>query len=227
MVTLRHSSNKMQERQNDSPLRVISLVVISVVVITTTVRAALARGSLHLLLNQLTPRTEVWVFFYLKNITRRQDENSTKFALLRFRTGNVTQWRTVGGTCVAGTGCEHRFRLSGRRQLCRFTTDRMTAAWSTLLCRHEQGAAMAEGSVMLVLRQTGVCIATSWSGPTNLITGLADALVRSYPCCCHHRSSVRPCLSALCISKWMSWIVVSRTSIAFRRSRWRVAAHYG
>lgn len=50
-----------------------------------------------------------------------------------------------------------------------------------LLCRHEQGAAMAAIGYARSSGKVGVCIATSGPGATNLITGLADALLDSIP----------------------------------------------
>lgn len=50
-----------------------------------------------------------------------------------------------------------------------------------LLCRHEQGAAMAAIGYARSTGKTGVCIATSGPGATNLLTGLADALLDSVP----------------------------------------------
>lgn len=50
-----------------------------------------------------------------------------------------------------------------------------------LLCRHEQGAAMAAIGYARATGKTGVCMATSGPGATNLITGLADALLDSVP----------------------------------------------
>ena len=50
-----------------------------------------------------------------------------------------------------------------------------------LLCRHEQGAARAAIGYARSTGKTGVCIATSGPGATNLITGLADALLDSVP----------------------------------------------
>jgi len=50
-----------------------------------------------------------------------------------------------------------------------------------LLCRHEQGAAMAAIGYARATGKVGVCIATSGPGATNLITGLADALLDSIP----------------------------------------------
>ena len=50
-----------------------------------------------------------------------------------------------------------------------------------VLCRHEQGAAFAAIGYARSSKQTGVCIATSGPGATNLITALADALLDSIP----------------------------------------------
>ncbi|MFZ7235607.1 acetolactate synthase 2 catalytic subunit [Avibacterium gallinarum] len=50
-----------------------------------------------------------------------------------------------------------------------------------LLCRNEQGAAMAAIGYARASGKTGVCIATSGPGATNLITGLGDALMDSIP----------------------------------------------
>lgn len=48
-----------------------------------------------------------------------------------------------------------------------------------LLCRNEQGAAMAAIGYARASGKVGVCIATSGPGATNLITGLGDALLDS------------------------------------------------
>lgn len=50
-----------------------------------------------------------------------------------------------------------------------------------ILCRHEQGAVIAAIGYARSSGKTGVCIATSGPGATNLITGLADALLDSVP----------------------------------------------
>ena len=68
-----------------------------------------------------------------------------------------------------------------------------------LLCRHEQGAAMAAIGYARATGKTGVCIATSGPGATNLITGLADALLDApslllpSPVRCPHRLSALSC----------------------------------
>ncbi|USH02454.1 acetolactate synthase 2 catalytic subunit [Grimontia kaedaensis] len=50
-----------------------------------------------------------------------------------------------------------------------------------VLCRHEQGAAMAAIGYARSTGGVGVCLATSGPGATNLITGLADAMMDSVP----------------------------------------------
>jgi len=50
-----------------------------------------------------------------------------------------------------------------------------------ILTRHEQGAAHAANGYARVTGRTGVCIATSGPGATNLITGIANAYMDSIP----------------------------------------------
>ncbi|KFM28691.1 Acetolactate synthase 1, chloroplastic [Auxenochlorella protothecoides] len=50
-----------------------------------------------------------------------------------------------------------------------------------ILCRHEQGEIFAAEGYAKVSGRVGVCIATSGPGATNLVTGLADALLDSVP----------------------------------------------
>jgi acetolactate synthase-1/2/3 large subunit len=53
-----------------------------------------------------------------------------------------------------------------------------------ILTRHEQGAAHAAQGYARVSGKVGVCIATSGPGATNLITGIADAMIDSTPLVC-------------------------------------------
>ena len=53
-----------------------------------------------------------------------------------------------------------------------------------VLVRHEQGAIHAAQGYARATGKTGVCVATSGPGATNLITGLADAMVDSTPLVC-------------------------------------------
>ncbi len=53
-----------------------------------------------------------------------------------------------------------------------------------ILPRHEQGAVHAAEGYARVTRKVGVCMATSGPGATNLITGIADAMMDSTPLVC-------------------------------------------
>ncbi len=53
-----------------------------------------------------------------------------------------------------------------------------------ILTRHEQGATHAAEGYARVKNTAGVCFATSGPGATNLITGLADAMMDSCPMVC-------------------------------------------
>lgn len=53
-----------------------------------------------------------------------------------------------------------------------------------VLVRHEQGAAHAAEGYARVTGKPGVCIVTSGPGATNLVTGLADAMMDSVPIVC-------------------------------------------
>lgn len=50
-----------------------------------------------------------------------------------------------------------------------------------ILCRHEQGAALAADGYARATGRVGVCLATSGPGATNLVTGLANAMLDSVP----------------------------------------------
>jgi acetolactate synthase-1/2/3 large subunit len=53
-----------------------------------------------------------------------------------------------------------------------------------ILPRHEQGGIHAAEGYARVTRRTGVCLVTSGPGATNLLTGLADAILDSTPLVC-------------------------------------------
>ncbi|NLF25835.1 MAG: biosynthetic-type acetolactate synthase large subunit [Deltaproteobacteria bacterium] len=53
-----------------------------------------------------------------------------------------------------------------------------------ILVRHEQGAAHAAEGYARATGRTGVCMATSGPGATNLVTGIADAMLDSVPIVC-------------------------------------------
>ena len=86
----------------------------------------------------------------------------------------------MGGTCVAGRGVNTVFGYPGGAIMPVYDA-LYDGGVEHLLCRHEQGAAMAAIGYARATGKTGVCIATSGPGATNLITGLADALLDSIP----------------------------------------------
>ena len=53
-----------------------------------------------------------------------------------------------------------------------------------VLTRHEQGATHAAQGYARVSGKVGVCVATSGPGATNLVTGIADAMIDSTPMVC-------------------------------------------
>lgn len=53
-----------------------------------------------------------------------------------------------------------------------------------ILVRHEQGAAHAAEGFARVNGRVGVCLVTSGPGATNLVTGIADAIIDSTPMVC-------------------------------------------
>jgi acetolactate synthase I/II/III large subunit len=53
-----------------------------------------------------------------------------------------------------------------------------------ILTRHEQGAVHAAEGYARITGRVGVCIATSGPGATNLVTGIADAMMDSIPIVC-------------------------------------------
>jgi acetolactate synthase-1/2/3 large subunit len=53
-----------------------------------------------------------------------------------------------------------------------------------VLVRHEQGAALAANGYARASGKSGVCVATSGPGASNLVTGIADAMLDSVPMVC-------------------------------------------
>jgi acetolactate synthase-1/2/3 large subunit len=65
-----------------------------------------------------------------------------------------------------------------------------------ILVRHEQGAVHAAEGYAGVTGKAGVCMVTSGPGATNLITGLADAMVDSIPLVCISGQVASPLLGS-------------------------------
>jgi acetolactate synthase I/II/III large subunit len=58
------------------------------------------------------------------------------------------------------------------------------SALKHVLVRHEQGAAFAANGFARATGRVGVCVATSGPGASNLVTGIADAMLDSVPMVC-------------------------------------------
>lgn len=65
--------------------------------------------------------------------------------------------------------------------ICPFYNALLDSGIRHILTRHEQGAAHAASGYARVTGKTGVCVATSGPGATNLITGIATAFMDSIP----------------------------------------------
>lgn len=65
--------------------------------------------------------------------------------------------------------------------ICPFYDALLESGIKHILTRHEQGAAHAANGYARVTKKTGVCVATSGPGATNLITGIANAYMDSIP----------------------------------------------
>ncbi|NSW91131.1 MAG: biosynthetic-type acetolactate synthase large subunit [Firmicutes bacterium] len=65
--------------------------------------------------------------------------------------------------------------------ICPFYNALLDSNIKHILTRHEQGAAHAANGYARVTGKTGVCVATSGPGATNLITGIATAYMDSIP----------------------------------------------
>jgi acetolactate synthase-1/2/3 large subunit len=63
-----------------------------------------------------------------------------------------------------------------------------------ILTRHEQGAVHAAEGYARITGKAGVCFATSGPGATNLITGIADAMIDSTPLVCITGQVISPLL---------------------------------
>ena len=62
-----------------------------------------------------------------------------------------------------------------------------------ILPRHEQGGIHAAEGYARISGKPGVVIATSGPGATNIVTGIADAMMDSLPLSCLHWSSSNKC----------------------------------
>ncbi len=113
----------------------------------------------------------------MKNTTTKQKNTTKEKIAVESMNGSHAVMR-----CLLEEGVEYIFGYPGGAIMPIYDAmldyeDRITH----ILPRHEQGAIHAAEGYARVTRKTGVCMATSGPGATNLVTGLGDALLDSTP----------------------------------------------
>lgn len=93
---------------------------------------------------------------------------------------------------LVAQGVTHLFGHPGGAALPLYDALRDTPEISHVLMRHEQGGAHAAEGFARVSGRPGVCLATSGPGATNLVTGLADAMLDSTPIVALTAQVIRP-----------------------------------
>ncbi|MEI7616432.1 MAG: thiamine pyrophosphate-binding protein, partial [Actinomycetota bacterium] len=83
--------------------------------------------------------------------------------------------------CLAGEGVEYIFGYPGGKVIPIYDAIYDDKKIKHILVRHEQCAAHAADGYARATGKTGVCLATSGPGATNLITGIANAYMDSIP----------------------------------------------
>jgi acetolactate synthase-1/2/3 large subunit len=93
---------------------------------------------------------------------------------------NGAQWLVQA---LEAEGVEHLFGYPGGC-IMPFYDALLGSRLRHVLVRHEQGAALAANGYARHSGRIGVCVATSGPGASNLVTGIADALLDSVPMLC-------------------------------------------
>lgn len=95
------------------------------------------------------------------------------------------QWANMNGAqalirTLEDAGVEHIFGYPGGAIMPVYDA-LLDSDLKHVLCRHEQGAALAADGYARASGRLGVCMATSGPGATNLVTGIANAFLDSVP----------------------------------------------
>src|SRR3954464_11117880 len=83
--------------------------------------------------------------------------------------------------CLEREGVDTSFAYPGGASMHMHQALTRSTKIRTLLPRHEQGGVFAAEGYARATGRAGVCMATSGPGATNLVTGIADAMLDSVP----------------------------------------------
>mmetsp|Transcript_40834 Transcript_40834/g.49551 ORF Transcript_40834/g.49551 Transcript_40834/m.49551 type:complete len:697 (-) Transcript_40834:289-2379(-) len=114
--------------------------------------------------------------FYQNGVSDRPTEFKSRYGKNEARKG-----ADVLVECLEREGVEHLFAYPGGASMEIHQALTRSNTIENILCRHEQGEIFAAEGYAKCTGKVGVCIATSGPGATNLVTGLADAMLDSVP----------------------------------------------
>jgi len=102
----------------------------------------------------------------------------------RLKEGQKVQGAEIICECLLRHGIDYIFGYPGGANIPIYDALYKFPEIHHILVRHEQGAAHAAEGYAWATNRPGVCFATSGPGATNLVTGLADAMMDSVPMVC-------------------------------------------
>lgn len=102
----------------------------------------------------------------------------------RLKEGQKVQGADIVCECLLRHGVKYIFGYPGGANIPIYDALYKFPEIHHILVRHEQGAAHAAEGYAWATNRPGVCFATSGPGATNLVTGLADAMMDSIPLVC-------------------------------------------
>lgn len=102
----------------------------------------------------------------------------------RLKNGQKVQGAEIVCECILRHGVKYIFGYPGGANIPIYDALYKYPEIHHVLVRHEQGAAHAAEGYAWATNRPAVCFATSGPGATNLVTGLADAMMDSVPMVC-------------------------------------------
>ncbi|XP_074317200.1 acetolactate synthase 3, chloroplastic-like [Silene latifolia] len=109
------------------------------------------------------------------------DDNETQHFVSRFAPDEPRKGSDVLVEALEREGVRHVFAYPGGASMEIHQALTRSGTIRNILPRHEQGGVFAAEGYARASGEVGVCIATSGPGATNLVSGLADALLDSIP----------------------------------------------